>query len=78
MKWNEGKVIVKCGCITLCHYVFHYCYCLVYSMLNFLLIFIYIIVVVIVFAFYSLCSVSFIVRVVLCVMFCLSMVCNFL
>jgi hypothetical protein len=28
-KWNEGKVIVKCECISLSHYVFHYCYCLV-------------------------------------------------
>jgi hypothetical protein len=29
VKWNEGKVMVKCGCITSWHYAFHYCYCIV-------------------------------------------------
>jgi hypothetical protein len=56
--------MVKCGCISSRHYVFHYSYCLVYSTLMFLLILIYLIVVVIVFvvdvivfALYSLCIV---------------------
>jgi hypothetical protein len=53
VKWNEGKIMVKCGCISSWHNVFHYCYCIVYL---FLLILIYIIVVVIVFV-VSLCVV---------------------
>jgi hypothetical protein len=61
VKWNEGKVMVKCECISSWHYVFHYCYCIIYF---FLLILMYLIVVVVVFAvvvlvfaFYALCVV---------------------
>jgi hypothetical protein len=60
VKSNEGKLMVKCGCISPLHNnVFHYCYCLVYSVLVliFLLILIYLFIVVIVFALYSLCVV---------------------
>jgi hypothetical protein len=35
VKWNEGKVMMKCECISSGRYVFHYYYCLVYSMLIF-------------------------------------------
>jgi hypothetical protein len=49
VKWNEGKVMVKCGRIRTWHYIFHYSYCLVCSILIFLLILIYLIEVVIVF-----------------------------
>jgi hypothetical protein len=56
VKRNEGKVMVKCECISSCHYVFHYCYCLTYSMLIVININLYV-VVVIVFALYSLCVV---------------------
>jgi hypothetical protein len=77
VKWNEGKVMVKYERISSWHYVFHYCYCLVYNMLIFINInlyncscnFIYIVFIV--------CSVSLFVYVVLCAVFCLSVVCYF-
>jgi hypothetical protein len=33
VKWNEGKIMVKCECISSWHYVFYYCYCLVHRIL---------------------------------------------
>jgi hypothetical protein len=81
VKWNEGKVLVKCECISSWHYAFHYCYCLVYSMLILLNINLFdcgwncICFSCICIAF-IVCSVSF-VCVVLCAVFCLSVVCYF-
>jgi hypothetical protein len=76
--------MVKCVYISSRHYVFHYYYCLVYSMLTFININLSncscncIVVVVSVFSLYSLlCSVSFVVYVVLCAVFSLSVVCYF-
>jgi hypothetical protein len=82
--WNEGKVMVKCECISSWHYVFHYCYCSVYS------IFIFIIINLFNCIYNCICcscncsrilfivyGVSFIVCVVLWLYFCLSVVCYF-
>jgi hypothetical protein len=55
VKWNEGKVMVKCECISSWHYVSHYCHCLLYT--YFFVSLIYITVVGIVFALYSICVV---------------------
>jgi hypothetical protein len=58
--------------------LFHYCYCLVHNILIFLIL-IYFIVVVIVFVVivivFIVCNMSFIVCVVLCAVFCLSVLC---
>jgi hypothetical protein len=35
VKWNEGKVMVKCKWNHSWQYIIHYCYCLLYSMLSF-------------------------------------------
>jgi hypothetical protein len=66
VKWNDGKVMVKCECIGSWHYIFHYCtvQCIVCLL-------IYITVVVIVFALYSLCVVCPLLFVYFCVLFCL-------
>jgi hypothetical protein len=65
VKLNEGKVMVKCGCISSWHYVFHYCYCLVYSILTFININIFNCSCNCIFIVFIVCCVSFIVCVVL-------------
>jgi hypothetical protein len=59
------------------HYLFHYCYCLVYSMVIFININLFNCSSNCVCIVFIVCSVPFIVCVVLCAVFCLSVVCYF-
>jgi hypothetical protein len=65
VKLNEGKVTMKCEYISSWHYVFHYRYCLVYNIPTFINIHWFNCICTV----FIVCSVSFIVCVVLCAVF---------
>jgi hypothetical protein len=74
VKWDAGKVMVKCGCTSSWHYLFHYCYFLVYSIIIFININLFNCSCNCICIVFIVCSVSYIVCVVLCAVFCLSVV----